>query len=420
METLTILAIMFLLLILKGFFSGSEIAVVSADKIQMRHRARMGSRGARMLLRMYKKPDKLLTTTLVGTNLATVGLATLGTLLMIEYFGDRGEILALLIFTPFFLIFGEIVPKSTYQQKAESLAPFIVYPLRAASLLFFPITFLFSLVARGATRLMGGGKASQSVFITREQLRSVLEMTERRSGIASFTRGSIRRAIKFSHIQAGDIMTPLGDMSLFNKEYPYENLFSMIRDLGYRPLAVYEGNTANITGVVSLAPWEMMLKKAERPALDDLLKPPYFAPPHQTLDRLLPVLRERDDQVAIIVDEFGSAVGMVSLEDILGVVVGEVKPGHHFEKHPYRRERTFEILENGVYLLDARLPVSEVNDVIGLNLPAGDYRTIGGMIMAFLRHVPRKGEYISDSGYRFTVAEATPKTVTRVHAEPEP
>lgn len=419
MEILTVLGIMILLLLLKGFFSGSEIALVSADKIQMHHRARIGDKGAKLFLKMFQKPDRMLTVTLVGTNLATVGLATLGTLLMIAYFGERGDLVAFMVFTPVFLIFGEIVPKSVYQQKAERLTPIIVYPLKVAAFLFYPVTFFFSQIARGATRLIGGGKASQSVFLTREQLRAVLEMTEKRSEVASFTRGRIRRAIRFGDTQAAEVMTPLSDMSLLSSESTGDELLLLARGLGYRSIAVFKGSTANIVGTVSLTPWDVMKETAASVAIDDLIQPPYYAAPQETLDRLLPVLWERRDHSAIIVDEFGSAMGVVRLEDILGVVVGETKTGFHFEKHPYKHERTFEVLEEDVYVLDARLPISEVNDVIGLNLPARHYRTIGGMLLAHLRHVPKEGEHIVDSGYRFTVLEATPKAATKVRAEPE-
>jgi len=419
MGLLAVLGTMIALLLIKGFFSGSEIALVSADKIQMHHRARTGNKGTRLFLKMFQKPDRLLTTTLVGTNLATVGLATMGALLMIGYFGERGDLIAFLIFTPIFLIFGEIVPKSVYQQKAEMLTPIIVYPLKGASLLFFPVTFFFSQIARAATRLAGAGKAPQSVFLTREQLRAVLEMTERRSEVSAFTQGRIRRAIRFGDTQAAEVMTPVSDMPLFDSESPGDQLLSLARRLGYRSIAVYKGSTANIIGVVSLAPWEVMSSSVSTTSVSDLLQQPYYAAPQQTLEQLLPILWERKDQSAIIVDEFGSAIGMVALEDILGVVVGETKTGFHFEKHPYRHERTFEVLEEGVFILDARLPISEVNDVIGLNLPTRDYRTIGGMFLSYLSHVPKEGEYIVDSGYRFTVVEATPKAVTKVQAEPE-
>lgn len=414
-----VLGLMVLLLLLKGFFSGSEIALVSADKIQMRHRAREGDKGARLLMKMFRRPDRLLTTTLVGTNLATVAFTTIGTIMMVRFFGERGDLYAFVFFTPILLVFGEIVPKSVYQQKAETVAPLVVHVLRLTLLLFFPIVFLFSQVARLAMRLAGMGKAAQSVFLTREQLRAVLEMTERRSEVASFSRGRIRRAIRFSNTPAVEVMTPLRDMPLFDIDAAAGELAGLVGKVGYGPVPVYRGNPQKIVGVVSPAPWDFMKKDLGAAQVSELLQPAYYAAPQQTLGELLPVLRNREDQAAIIVDEFGSAIGMLTVEDILEVVVGDVKVGYRFEKHPYTRRHTFETLEEGVYLLDARLPISEVNDVLGLNLPQAEYHTIGGMLLASLRHVPKKGEHVVDSGYRFTVEEATDKSVVTVRAQPE-
>lgn len=143
------------------------------------------------------------------------------------------------------------------------------------------------------------------------------------------------------------------------------------------------------------------------------------AAPSQTIARLLPALQARDDKTAIIVDEYGSAIGLITLEDILELVIGEAQIGHHFEKHPRVHRKTLEVIEEGIYMLDARLPVSEVNDVLGLNLPLADYRTIGGMLLNHLHRIPREGDYMIESGYRFTVEEATRRAAVRVRAEPE-
>ncbi len=419
MNVISLLGIILILLVLKGFFSGSEIALVSVDKIRMRHKARMGHRGAKLLLRMFENPDRLLTTTLVGTNLATVGLTILGTLMMARYFGENGDLYAFLVFTPLLLILGEIVPKSVYQQTAETVAPVIVYPLKFASLLFFPIIFVFSRVARLAIRLLGSGKAAQTVFLTREQLRAVLEMTERQSPIAAFKRGRIRRAIRFGRIQAAEVMTPLKDLILCDIETPAGELLRLAKDTGFSPLPVYEGNTANIVGVVSLTPWDLVENASKAVSVADMLSTAYFTAPQQYLAHLLPVLYERGDRSAIVVDEYGSAMGMLTLDDVLEQVVGEVKMGYRIPRRDHQRKRTFQVIEEDVYLLDARLSISDVNDVLGLNLPAESYRTIGGMLLAQLKHIPKPGESIVDSGYRFTVTDATEKTVVSVRAEPD-
>ena len=148
MDALLIILAMVLLLLLEGFFSGSEMALVNADKIRLHAKANQGHRGAKLVLQMFERPDVLLATTLVGTNISVVALTTLGTLTMIRLFGERGDLYAFLIFTPLLLTLGEIVPKSVYQQGANRLAPIVIHPLRLFKLLLYPVIAVFSLVAR--------------------------------------------------------------------------------------------------------------------------------------------------------------------------------------------------------------------------------------------------------------------------------
>ena len=143
-----------LFLVLKGLFSGSEIAIVNSDKLRLRHKAKHGDKGASLLLKMFRTPDVILGTTLVGTSLATVIISTIGALVCIRLFGESGDLVAVVVLTPFLLIFGEIVPKSIFQQKADSIAGTVIYWLRFFSFLFYPVIFIFSRVARFATRLV--------------------------------------------------------------------------------------------------------------------------------------------------------------------------------------------------------------------------------------------------------------------------
>ena len=209
MDILILVVVMLALLLLKGFFSGSEIALVNADKLKIHHMSKQGNKGASMVLKLFKTPDVLLGTTLVGTNISTVALTTIGSLVMIRYFGQLGDFYAFLLFTPLLLIFGEIVPKSVFQQKSDTIAPVIVYPLKFFSLAFYPVIFVFSRVARLAARIVGGGKTEQNVFITREQVRMVVEMAERGTNVDVFDRVRIKRAIRFADTSVGEAMVPI-------------------------------------------------------------------------------------------------------------------------------------------------------------------------------------------------------------------
>ena len=418
MEFLFILLVMVLLLLLKGFFSGSEIALVNSDKLKLHHKANQGNRGAIMVLKLFQTPDVVLGTTLVGTNISTVVLTTIGTMLMIRHFGEAGDFYAVLLFTPLFLILGEVVPKSVYQQKSDEIAPIIVYPLRVFSALFYPIVFVFSRVARLGARLAGGGKTEQNVFITREQMRMVVEMADRGASVDVFDRARIKRAIRFAETSVGEAMIPVAEMTAINRNRDTRSAIQQVRRRGYNRLPVYSRNISNIVGIVTLTTWDLMDSELPDRSIEDLIKPAYYVSHYQSIDQLLPILRTREDHMAIVVDEFGSAMGMITMEDILEEVVGEIDVGYDFEEYLPRRKRTFEVLDEETYIIDARLPISEANDVLFANLPAAESHTIGGLVMARLRHIPKQGESIVESGFRFTVEEATDRAIVKLRVEP--
>ena len=219
MDLLIPFLIMIFFLCLKAFFSGSEIAIVNSDKFKMRHLAKTGDRKAALLLKMFRTPDVILGTTLVGTNVATVTISTLGAIIAIEAFGEIGDIISVLIMTPFLLIFGEIVPKSIFQQKADTVARAIIPFLRFFSLAFYPVIFVFGRIARFATRLVGGATTGHTLFITREELSVLLDINDTGSGVGSgkVDRRSIRRVIRFADTTVGQAMIPLADVIGFNE-----------------------------------------------------------------------------------------------------------------------------------------------------------------------------------------------------------
>ena len=419
MEYLVAIAVMLLFLVLKGFFSGSEIALVNSDKIKLRHAAKQGDRGAKLALKLFRTPEVLLSTTLVGTNLSTVVLTTVGALLMIRAFGERGELYAFLILTPLLLVLGEIVPKSVYQQKSDSVTPVIVYPLRWASFLFYPVVFVFSRVARLTARLVGAGKSDQPFFITREQLRSVVEIAEHGAAIDAFGRGRIRRVIRFAETTVAETMIPIAEATVISRDRSTAAALELVRRHGYNRLPVYQNSTSNIIGVVTLTTWDLMNPEIARKPLQDLMKPALYVSPLQTIDQLLPMLRQRKDHMAVVVDEFGTAIGMITMEDIVEEVVGEIDVGYDFEEYLPRRKRVYEKLAEEVYLMDSRLSVSEANEVLGVYLPTTEFHTVGGLVLARLRHIPREGEFIIEAGYRFTVVEASERSIVKIRVEPE-
>ena len=419
MEIFLTVAAMAVILLLKGFFSGSEIALVNSDKIKLRHKAKQGKRGASLALKLLQTPDVLLSTTLVGTNICTVVLTTIGAVLMVRLLGDQGEFYAFLLLTPLLLVLGEIVPKSIYQQKSDSLTPLIIYPLRWASFLFYPVVFIFSRCARLGARMVGIRRTEQPFFITREQLRTVVEMAEHGAAMDAFGRGRIRRVIRFAETTVAEAMIPIAEATTISRDQSTTEALRLVRKHGYNRLPVYEGSTSNIIGVVTLTTWDLLDPETSQKSLESLLKPALYVLPLQTIDQLLPMLRHRNDHMAIVVDEFGTAIGMITMEDIVEEVVGEIDVGYDFEEYLPKRKRVLEKLTEDTYLMDSRLSISEVNDVLAVDLPTTEFHTVGGLVLARLRHIPKEGEFIVEAGYRFTVVDASERAIAKLRVEPE-
>jgi CBS domain containing-hemolysin-like protein len=370
-----------------------------------------------LVLDLFKRPDILLTTTLVGTNISVVTLTTLGTLLMIRLFGDGGELYATLVFTPLLLVFGEIVPKSIYQQKADQLAPIVVFPLRVFRTLLYPIILAFSFVARFVSRLAGVRISGNKLFITRQQIRRVVEMADKVGHADVFDQVRIKRAIRFSGISVGEAMTPVAEMVAIDRRMDSSRAFALVRRHGYNRLPVYDGNIGNVIGIVTLTVWDLMEDSLRERSLEELMRKPLYVSPLQKVHELLPVLRERQDHVAIVVDEFGSAIGMITMEDIMEEVIGEIRGGYDFDEYRPSRRRHYTRLGKDLYEIDSRVSIAEVNELLDIDLPASESHTIGGFVEARLRHIPEAGEGIDANGWRFIVEHATERAIIKLRVE---
>ena len=417
MTGIALILVIIILLLLKGFFSGSEIALVNSDKVKLTAKANQGNRGAIEVLKLFKTPDVMLGTTLVGTNVATVALTSLGTMLFIDAFGARGDLYAFLVLMPVLLILGEIVPKSIFQQKSDEIVPVAIFPIKIFSFVFYPVIFIFSRIARLFARLLGGGKVEQNLFMTREQIRLVVDMTERTSSIDAFDRGRIRRVIRFGETTVGEAMIPIAEVTAISNTRNILRAIATVRRKGYNRLPVYKGNTSDIIGIATLTTWDLMDSTITGKTLSDFISPAQFVLQFQTIDQLLPILRQRDDHMAVVVDEFGSAIGIITMEDIVEEVVGDIDVGYDFEEYLPRRKRIYQELQENQYLVDSRLSVSEVNELLEINLNTRVAHTIGGLVMSQLGHIPEQGEYLVEQGYRFAVEERTEKAIVSLKIE---
>jgi len=247
----------------------------------------------------------------------------------------------------------------------------------------------------------------------------VIDMAEQGAAMDAFGRGRIRRVIRFAETTVAEAMIPIAEATVINHSETARAAIELVRKHGYNRLPVYKNSTSNIVGIVTLTTWDLMDRTLAEQPLASLIKPAFYVSPLQTIDQLLPMLRRRHDHMAVVVDEFGSAIGIITMEDIVEEVVGEIDVGYDFEEYLPKRKRVTEKLAEDVYLMDSRLPISEVNETLRIGLPTTEFHTVGGLVLARLRHIPEEGEFVVEEGYRFTVVEASERATVKLRVEPE-
>lgn len=406
MDILFMLLIMVVCLILEGFFSGSEIGVISADQIKLRHDAAKGSRGARLALKMLKKPEWLLSTTLVGTNIAVVTNTTIGTALMIQLFGDQGSWLAILLVAPLIWIFGEIVPKSVFQQRADVITPYVIFILRFASYLFFPILMVFSYLTHLMARLFGN--ADSNPFTLREQIITMLQMPATEGDIQPVENTMIRRMFSFSETTVQEVMVPLIDVVGVEKGISCGEAVQTAVATGHVRLPVHDKRVDQITGV--LYTLDLLGRELAAP-IASYVQPVRYVPGTKSIKDLLLELRQESDVVAVVVDEFGGTRGIVTIEDIMEEVVEEIE-----DEYDSREDLAQWIRRVGEqeYIVNARIELDDLEEQLGVDLPKGKYVTLAGMLLSKARDVPPVGTVIEIGDVYFTIKRGTPQAIQEV------
>ena len=407
MDIFTTLLIIVLCLLLEGFFSGSEIGVVSADQIKLRHKAAKGSKGARLALKMLEKPEWLLSTTLVGTNISVVTNTTMVTALMIHLFGDYGSWLAIVLAAPLIWIFGEIVPKSVFQQRADSLTPVIIFALRFFSYLFFPILIVFTFLTRLLAKLAGGDQ--RNPFTLREEIVTMLQMPAVTKGdIQPVEQNMIRRMFNFSETRVQDVMLPLIDVIAVEQGATCGEAREISARESHVRLPVYDQRIDRIIGILHTLD---LLECDPQQPIREFIRPAFYIPGSKGIKDLMLEMRKEKTVVAIVVDEFGGAEGIITIEDIMEEVVEELEDEYDRKGDS---EQWIQRLGERDYLVSARMELDELSERLDIEFPPGNYATLAGFILNKLHTVPTEGTEITEDGVSLRVHRSTAQTIREV------
>ena len=406
MDTTWAWVIILVCLLLEGFFSGSEIGVISADQIKLRHDAAKGSRGARMALEMLKNPEWLLSTTLVGTNIAVVTNTTVATAWMMDLFGQNGRWFAIGLIAPLIWIFGEIVPKSIFQQSADTLTPRAILFLRFASYVFYPLLKVFMFITGLFTRMFG--KPDRNLFTLREEMLTMIQMPAQGSDIHSVEKTMIRRLFDFTETTAYDVMVPLIDVVAIERNATCGEAVSLAGEMAHVRLPVYEQRVNKVVGYLNAL--ELIGMEPNQP-IKPHVQPVRFVPTSKNISELLIAFRRDDDAVAVVVDEFGGALGIITIEDVMEEVVEEIEDEYDIKVKPTQWVRRLSAKE---FIVSARIELDTLEREVGIQLPKGKYATLAGFLLEKAGEIPTPGTIIKASGILFTIEQSTPQAITEV------
>jgi putative hemolysin len=396
----------FVCVLLEGLFSGTETAMVSLDRGRVRALAEQGSKGQAKIDAMLHTPEKFFSTTLLGTNIFEVLGNAIATFLVISYLGAGYKYLTILIMTPVILVLGEIAPKTIYRYHAESITPYLVYPLRVMSIVFYPIVVALTGVTALFVKVFSIEGARPKPHTTREDLENYLAMWNLDSGLRTAEKKIVERIFDFTETEVEDIMIPLINVAALEVGEGINEAIRRAQKTGYSRIPVYSGEAYNIIGIVHS--FDLLTAREKAQGLKDIMRPAPYVPNTAPIDELLRQLRTEGNSIAIVVNEYGGTIGIVTIEDILEEVVGEIYDEYDKEEHFFVRAG------KNRYLVNARMEIDELNDRLKLELPKDDYETVAGFLLKYMERIPQVNERFEFENLRFIITKADKRSIKEV------
>lgn len=404
------LGLLILLLFLSAFFSSAETSMTTANKIRIKALAGDGNRRAQTLLKITEHSGKMLSAILIGNNVVNLSLSALATSLTIRLFGSAAVGIVTGAITLLVLIFGEISPKTLATAYADKLALAYSPVIWALMYLMTPLIFLIDRLSMGFLRLLRFDPDSAVNTMTEQELRTLVDVSHEDGVIESGERQMIYNVFDFGDAQAKEIMVPRADMVSVCLTDSYDAIASVFRTEKFTRLPVYENDRDNIVGILNIKDF-LFFEDREHFQASAIMYEPYFTYENKKTSELMMEMRERSISLTIVLDEYGAAVGMITLEDLLEELVGEIRDEYDEDEKDLIRN-----LGPGEYLIEGSVKLDDINDALGLHLTSEDYDSLGGYIIEQLDHLPAQGEEVRTAdGLLLKVEEMQKNRIDKVH-----
>lgn len=415
LESNTLLYLIPPLLLIEGFFSGSEIALLSSDRLALKKQAQTGHSSAKQALLLKEQPGKILSTTLLMTSLCVIAISSLLTLYFLEHYPEYNEWLSILVISPLIVLFGELIPKTIYQRHATKLAPWVAGPVSITFWIFIPITHFLGLYTSRISRAIGpieemltGKKRT-----TRDDLQSLLSYSKKESEIKPSEKRMIKRIFDFKDTEAKHALIPLVKVEAIEESATVKSALERYQIHRHSRMPVFSGRVDNIIGVLEAS--DLLSANDTSQSIRNFITHAHYAAETQGLEDLLIEMRRDDIELVVVVDEYGGAVGILTFEDIIEEIVGEISDEYDSETLAFRE------LSPSAWLVQSRIEIAELNEKLRIGVPEGDYETLGGFLLQQFGRIPEaRDELYFDTptgSYKFTIRKATQRYIESVLVE---
>ena len=402
--------ILILLLLLSAFFSSAETALTTANRIKMKALADEGDKRARTVLTVTEDSGKMLSAILIGNNVVNLSAASLTTTIALNLWGNAAIAIASGVLTVLVLIFGEITPKSLATIHSDNMARAYAGVVLFLMKLLTPVIFIINNLAHVVLLLLRVDPSAKGPAMTEGELRTIVDVSHEDGVIESEERQMIYNVFDFGDSQAKDIMVPRVDMVFLDVESSYEEILDVFRREKFTRLPVYEESTDNVIGVLNIK--DLLVRDSSKKFdLRSLLREPYFTHEYKNTSELMMEMRKNSINFTIVLDEYGATIGLVTMEDLLEEIVGEIRDEYDKDEEELIRQ-----VGEREYVVEGSLKLDDLNNALGLSLDSEDYDSVGGYVIERLDHLPHASESVIDDHHIRMVVDSVDKNrIDKVH-----
>ncbi len=396
-----------ILIILSSFFSASETALMSISKIRVRHMVEENIKGANRVKELTDNPSSLLASILVGNNVVNIASSSLATVLAINLIGSRGVAISTIIMTIVVLIFGEITPKTLASQNSEQISLRVANPIFIVSKMLKPVVIITTTISKFFIKLLGGKSDSNKPFITEDELKTMVDVSEEEGILKSEEKDMIHNVFQFGDLYAKDVMVQRVDIIALDIEESLDKIISVIKEEGFSRIPIYSNTIDNIVGILNVKDI-IFMEDTKGFSLKNYMREITYTYEFRKVTELFKDMNKNRQHMVVVLDEYGGTVGIVTIEDLIEEIVGDISDEYDDE------EPEIYVVKEDEYIVEGSVRIEDINELIGTKIESEEFDSIGGFIIGVLGRFPNISEEIIYSNYRFIIEDIDRNRIKKI------